>query len=314
MSFSITVLGSSAAVPTKKRWLSSQVLACEQSLFLIDCGEGAQYRMQQFDIKRHRIQHIFISHLHGDHFFGLVGLLNSLNLNQREVSMHIYAPEPLKNYLEHTFLLSETRLFYPLIFHDLQPIENQLIFENESMTVHSLPLIHSIPTFGFIFREKQKKRNIRHDFVETFHPDFDTIKNIKNGADFVTNDGKIIQNQLITTSSGQPHSYAYFADTQINLNYQPFLSNIDILYHEATFSDAETDLAEQRGHSTARQAATLAKAAHVKKLLLGHISSRFIDDESILEQEAQSIFPDSELVEDGRIYHTANLYSPLNKK
>lgn len=302
MGLKITVLGSSAAVPTKKRWLSSQVLECEQSLFLIDCGEGVQYRMQQFNIKHTRINHIFISHLHGDHFFGLIGFLNSLHLHQRKTPMNIYAPKALQTYLDNTFSLSETSLFFPIVFHELEFIDNQLIFESDTITVHSQPLIHSIPTWGFIFREKQKPLNISHDFINSYHPDFKTIKDIKNGADFICPDGTIIQNHLITKKPPLPSSYAYFSDTEFNLNFSSILFGIKVLYHEATFSNAETELALQRGHSTAQQAATLAKKSHVEKLLLGHISARFMDNETILEDEAKAVFPNSELVEDGKTY------------
>lgn len=306
MGLKITVLGSSAAIPTKKRWLSCQVIACEQSLFLIDCGEGAQFRMQQFKIKKNSINHIFISHLHGDHFFGLVGFLNSLHLNQRKEPMHIYAPEPLQKYLKHTFSLSNTTLFFPLLFHPLLEIENHLLFEDQFLTIHSFPLIHSIPTWGFIFREKPKQRNIKRDFIEQYHPNYEIIKEIKQGKNFITDDGTIIENRFITHNPPSPGSYAYLSDTKLNLDFKYVLSNIDVLYHEATFSTEEEELAMLRGHTTAKQAAILAKEAQVKQLLLGHISARFVNDESILEKEAVAVFPNSKLVEDGMSYDIGN--------
>ena len=303
MGFKVTILGSSAAVPTLYRSLSSQVLEHEQTLFLIDCGEGAQLQMLKYGIKLHRIDHIFISHLHGDHYLGLQGFLNTLSLEKREKALTLYAPKPLEDFLPTALTLAGCpELSFPLHFVALEGEKPETIFENDRLTVETVPLFHRIPTYGFVFREKTKERNINRNFVETFNPDYLTIKAIKKGEDFIDNQGNIIANETITTAPKPPASYAYLSDTAFDETLAPFVSGIDTLYHEATFSDAEAHLAGERFHATSRQAATLAQKAQVKRLLLGHISSRFLNDTSILEKQAQEVFPNAKVVSDGGIY------------
>jgi len=304
MGFKVTILGSSAAVPTIYRSLSSQVLEHQQTLFLLDCGEGAQLQMLKYAIKLHRIDHIFISHLHGDHYLGLQGFLNTLSMEGRKKQLTLYAPQPLQEFLNAGLTLSDGGgLNFPLRFIALEEGKATTIFDNEHLTVETVPLFHRIPTFGFIFREKTKDRNIKRSFVETYRPDYLTIKEIKKGADFTDNQGNIIKNETITTTPKTPLSYAYFSDTRFDESLAEFLSGVDVLYHEATFSDAETHLASERYHATSRQAATLAKKAKVKCLLLGHISSRFLNNTGALEQQAQEVFPCSMVVADGNEYN-----------
>ena len=303
MGFNVTILGSSAAVPTLYRSLSSQVLEHEQTLFLIDCGEGAQLQMLKYGVKTHRIDHIFISHLHGDHYLGLQGLLNTLSLEKRERALTLYAPKPLEDFLPTALTLAGCPgLSFPLRFVALQEGKAETIFENDRLTVESVPLNHRVPTHGFVFREKMKERNINRNFVETFNPDYPTIKAIKKGEDYVDKQGNIIPNETITTLSKPPTSYAYFSDTCYDETLAPFISGVEVLYHEATFSDAEAHLAGERFHATSRQAATLAQKAQVKRLLLGHISSRFLNDASILEKQAQEVFPNAKVVNDGEMF------------
>ena len=303
MGFKVTILGSSAAVPTIYRSLSSQVLEHEQTLFLLDCGEGAQLQMLKYAVKLHRIDHIFISHLHGDHYLGLQGFLNTLSMEGRKKQLTLYAPQPLQEFLNAGLKISESDgLNFSLRFVALEGEKPTTIFENDLLTVETVPLFHRIPTFGFIFREKTKDRNIKRSFVETYRPDYLTIKEIKKGADFTDNQGNIIKNETITTAPKPPISYAYFSDTRFDESLAEFLSGVDVLYHEATFSDAETHLASERYHVTSRQAAMLAQKANVKRLLLGHISSRFLNNTTELEQQAQEVFPNAKVVNDGDEY------------
>ena len=304
MGFKVTILGSSAAVPTIYRSLSSQILEHAGSLFLIDCGEGAQLQMLKFSIKLHKIDHIFISHLHGDHYLGLQGLLNTLSMEGREKELTLYTPEPLQDFLTTGLPLSGgTGLNFPLHFAVLEEGKITTIFENNNLMVESIPLFHRIPTFGFIFREKMKERNIKREFVEAYHPDFPTLKAIKRGEDFVDKQGNVIKNVSITTAPKPPAQFAYFSDTRFDESLATSIFGIDVLYHEATFSDAEEHLAGERFHATSRQAATLAKKAGVKRLLLGHISSRFLNDATALEKQAQEVFPNSTVVNDGDTFN-----------
>jgi ribonuclease Z len=261
MGFKVTILGSSAAVPTLYRSLSSQILEHERRLFLIDCGEGAQLQMLKYGVKLHKVDHIFISHLHGDHFLGLQGFLNTLSLEKRQKPLTLYAPKPLQDFLPTALALAGCPgLSFPLHFVALEGEKPEIIFENDRLTVEAIPLFHRVPTYGFIFREKIKERDIKSA------------------------------------------SYAYFSDTCFDESLAPFISGIDTLYHEATFSDAETHLAGERFHATSRQAATLAQKAQVKRLLLGHISSRFLNNVSVLEKQAQEVFPNATVVSDGEEY------------
>jgi ribonuclease Z len=303
MGFKVTILGSSAAVPTLYRSLSSQVLEHEQTLFLIDCGEGAQLQMLKYAVKLHRIDHIFITHLHGDHYLGLQGFLNTLSLEKREKKLTLYAPKPLQEFLPTALTLAGCPcLSFPLDFVALEDEKPTTIFENDRLTVTAVPLFHRIPTYGFVFREKEKERNINSNFIETYRPDYLTIKEIKKGADFVDKQGNTISNATITTAPKPPASYAYFSDTLFDESLAKFISDVEVLYHEATFSDAEEHLAGERFHATSRQAATLAQKANVKRLLLGHISSRFLNNTTALEQQAREVFPNAKVVSDGDVY------------
>jgi ribonuclease Z len=304
MSFKINILGSSAAVPTKYRNLSSQTLEHNQTLFLIDCGEGAQLQMLQYGIKRNRIDYIFISHLHGDHYLGLSGFLNTLSMEGRTKPINLYAPEALLGFLKYTLELSEgDGWHFPLNFVPLKDNSNiSMIFENNHLTIEAVPLFHRIPTWGFIFREKTKDRNIKPEFISAYQPNIETIKIIKKGADFMNEAGIVIPNAEITMPSRPLASYAYFSDTCYNDTLIQHLDNVHTLYHEATFSDAEAHLAGERFHTTARQAAMLAQQAKVERLLLGHISARFLNDASALEQQAKTVFLNTIIVADGDVY------------
>jgi ribonuclease Z len=279
------------------------VLEHAQTLFLIDCGEGAQLQMLKYGIRQHKIDHIFITHLHGDHYLGLQGFLNTLSLEKREKPLTLYAPKPLEAFLPMALNLAGCQeLSFPLRFVALEGETPETIFENDRLTVETVPLFHRIPTYGFVFREKTRERNINRNFIETYNPDYPAIKAIKKGGDFVDTQGNIIANETITTDPRPPASYAYLSDTRYDESLAALVAGIDVLYHEATFSDAEVHLAGERFHTTSRQAAIFAQKAQVKRLLLGHISSRFLNNTATLEKQAQEVFPDAKVVSDGDEY------------
>jgi ribonuclease Z len=307
MSFSLTVLGSSSAIPTTKRFPTAQVLNVHERFFLIDCGEGTQVQLRRFSINLSKINHIFISHLHGDHVFGLYGLFSSYNLMDRKRDLHIYAHKDFEITLNHYRSQFGKELSYQIIFHSFTADKPYQIYSDKHMTVDTLPLRHSIPTVGFIFREKPGLLNIRKDFIEEYHPGIKDIRNIKEGHDYVADDGIVIQNRYLTLPPVIPRSFAFCTDTSYFSRLIDCLRNIDLLYFEATFSDKDKKLARNTGHSTSVQAATLAKLACVGKLLIGHFSTRYKSVESLLN-EARAIFPSTFAVEDGDTYSLSRMH------
>jgi ribonuclease Z len=297
--FQITVLGNGSAVPTAWQNPTAQLLQYERHRFLIDCGEGTQMQMIRYKISRRNLDRIFISHLHGDHYFGLIGLISTLHLYGREKPLHVYGPAALENVLQMQLQVSETRLRFPLLFHAL-PGEG-LLYEDKQLSVSCFPLNHRIPTWGFLFREKPKERNLRKDFVEKYHPGVEQMHRIKQGADFVLPGGKIMPNEEITLDPPLPRSFAYCSDTAYDEQIVPFVEGVDVLYHEATFDHTMADKATEKFHSTARQAALIAAKASVKKLLLGHFSARFSSFETLLK-EATEVFPETVITGEGESY------------
>ncbi|MCD4773724.1 MAG: ribonuclease Z [Bacteroidales bacterium] len=300
--FSITILGCNSAIPNLRRNPSAQALNINGIHCLIDCADGTQVQLRKFKIKFQKINHIFISHLHGDHYFGLIGLISSLHLLGRKNELHIYAPSQLEKIINIQFEASETVLKYPLHFHYLHQNKTETIFENNIFSVKAFPLEHSIPTWGFLFKEKQAKRNIKKSFAENANiPNNEYIK-IQNGADFIDKDGKIYKNKSITTNPPKARSYAYCSDTAYFEKIIPIIKEVDILYHESTFAEDRKESAKEKFHSTAKDAARIAKKANVKKLLLGHYSARYKDTSPLLE-EAKSVFPNTELTDDGSVFN-----------
>ncbi|MCK4879172.1 MAG: ribonuclease Z [Bacteroidales bacterium] len=299
MSFELTILGSSAALPTSKRFPTAHLLKAGERFFLIDCGEGTQIRLRQYGINPSRIHHILISHLHGDHVFGLFGLLSSLGMMGRKVPLHLYGPHSLEE-----FMNSYSRFFGPLPF-DLEfksHAENSdFIFESDKLTIKAIPLKHRIPAFGYLFREKKKPLNIRKEQIEAFGLGMADIVKVKRGEDFVTDSGTVIPNSQLTLPPFHQRSYAYLSDTLFDPQLAEIVKGVDLLFHEATFSDRDKKLAAQTQHSTAAEAATLAKMAGVKKLLIGHFSSRY-KEPLLLENEAKEVFENTTGVNDGDIY------------
>ena len=302
MQFDLTILGSNGAIPAHDRHPSSQVLNYNGNLFLIDCGEGTQFRLNKFNIKRGRLDHIFISHLHGDHYFGLIGLLTSFNLNWRETPLHIYGPAGLEEIMNVHFKHSQTQLKFQIHYHPTNTDEPCVIYEDEVLQVETIILKHRLPTTGFFFKEKKGLRKILVDKIAEYNIQHKDITGIKKGADFTTADGRVIPNAELTLDPPRPRSYAYCSDTVFIESYIEQLKGVGLLYHEATFVDEHTARALETFHTTSRQAATIAKNAHAQKLVIGHFSARYENLDTLLSQ-AKEVFPDTYLAIEGTIFH-----------
>ncbi len=296
------ILGCHSATPRSTVFPSSQIVETGNELLLIDAGEGMQIQLRKYKHKFNKIQHIFISHLHGDHFFGLVGFLSSLRLIGREKPMHIYAPVGLKQIIEMIFKLTQTDINYPLFYHELSSPESEIILETDKYHVKTIPLRHRIYTNGFLIQEKPALRKLNIEAVKQY-PEIETwaYHNLKRGKDFVREDGSIIPNEKLTLPPTPTKSYAYCSDTVYKPDIIPFIKGIDLLYHEATFLEVHKDLAAKTKHSTAKQAAQIAKDAGVKFLVLGHFSSRY-PDESQFKKEAREIFQNVDIAEEGKSF------------
>jgi ribonuclease Z len=300
MSFELTVLGSNAAVPAHGRHMSAQFLRYKDHCFLIDCAEATQMRLQLFKLSPSKIKHIFISHLHGDHIFGLPGLLMSMSLNKRIEKLTIYSPQGLKELLDTVFRISTSQLSFQIEYFETNPEIVQTIFETDSLVISTIPLKHRIPSHGFLFKEKLGPRKIIREKIKEYGIPYNLIDSIKNGQDWTDNNGNVVANSEITEDPVSPKSYAYCSDTAYFEAIIPIIKNVDLLYHEATFSHDLIEQAELSGHTTAKQAAMIAKAAEAKKLLLGHFSTRYTNLNVLLE-EAKDIFQQTELAVEGKL-------------
>ena len=298
MSFSLTILGSSSAVPTSKRFLTAHLVNHDERFFLIDCGEGTQFQLKRYNKKTGRINHIFISHLHGDHVFGLFGLLSSFSMMGRKNPLHIYSNPKLEEILNSHFAFFNEDIQYPIIYHHFGSKSSVSLYNDGKIEVTTIPLKHRIPCVGFIFKELPKPMNIRKDKIEYYNLGIKDIINIKNGADFETTEGKIIENNKLTIPAQPCKSFAFCTDTKISNSVLSYIKNVDLLYHEATFLDSDAQLAKATYHSTTKQAANLAKDAEVKQLIIGHFSARY-KNYSLFLNEAKDIFEDTLLAEDG---------------
>jgi ribonuclease Z len=301
MRFEVTILGSSSATPIFNRNPTSQALNINDRLYLIDCGEGTQQQMLRFDVKASRIDHIFISHLHGDHYLGLVGLLSSLHLNGRIKPLKLFGPAPLKEIIDLQLSYSETTLQYPLDFVATNPAQAETILDNQDITVETIPLDHRIPTTGFIFREKKRLRKLMKEKLERLKIPVEYFTALKKGADYIAEDGTVYKNDTLTTDSNAPKTYAYCSDTMYNANYFEQIKDATLLYHEATFLNNMLDRAAETHHTTALQAADVAVKTNATKLLIGHFSARYKTLNELLE-EARSIFPETELAIEGKTF------------
>jgi len=297
----LTILGCHSATPRTNTKPTSQVLEIRNHLFLIDCGEGTQVELRRNKIKFARIKHIFISHLHGDHYFGLVGLISTFRLLTREAELHIYCPKGLKEIITLQMKLGDSWTNYPLIFHELESKTSELIFEDENVEVHTIPLDHRIYTNGFLFKEKEGNRKLDMNAVLNNNIDVSYYRKLQQGFDVMNEDGILIKNETVTKKGIKPKSYAFCSDTVYNESIVSIINGTDILYHESTFLEKNKKLALPTKHSTAKQAAEIAKKANVGTLILGHYSTRYNDLE-VFRSEAQTIFEHVELAEDGKSF------------
>ena len=297
----LIVLGTSSALPTSERYPSAHVLNVHERFFLIDCGEGTQMQLRRNRITLSKIDNIFISHLHGDHIFGLYGLISTYCLLKRETPLNIYAPEKLGELLMPHLSDLGIHPEFELNFINLEGDEPIEIFSNRSMTVTAFPLEHRIPTYGFLFKEKPRERNIIKEYIDKYNISVPHIKAIKKGADFVTEDGVCLKNEEITTPGPPPLSYAYCSDPMYTSRLAPIIKDVTLLYHEATYDQAHIEMAISNYHSTAKEAARVAKDAGAQKLLIGHFSSRFKDADPLVE-EAREIFSETYAAEEGKSY------------
>jgi len=301
MRFEVTILGSSSATPIYNRNPTSQVLNINERLYLVDCGEGTQQQMLRFDVRGSRIDHIFISHLHGDHYLGLVGFLSSLHLNGRKKALKLFGPLHLKEIIDLQFKYSETVLQYEILFYPTDPKTPQVILDNEDVVVETIPLDHRIECTGFLFKEKKRLRKLIKEELERVGVPVEYYTALKKGADYTDNQGTVFKNTTLTTDSAEPKIYAYCSDTKYNEQYFDQIKDADLLYHEATFLHNMLDRANETHHTTALQAAEIAVKVNAKKLLMGHFSARYktLDDLLI---EAQSVFPDTGLAIEGKTF------------
>lgn len=299
MKFEVTILGSSSATPVFNRNPSAQLLNCNEKFYLIDCGEGTQQQLIKYNLKAARIDHIFISHLHGDHYFGLIGLLSSLHLNGRIKPMQIFGPKPLLEILEIQFKYSDTTLRYPIEFFPTDTDQPKQIFENSDLIVSTIILNHRIPTTGFVFQQKQRQRKLIKDKAEEIPMAYYTA--LKKGIDVELPNGDFVKSEDYTTAADAPRCYAYCSDTLYDERYFESIKNCDTLYHEATFTHDLLDRANETHHTTALQAGEVAKINGAKKLIIGHFSSRYKTLQMLLE-ETQSIFENTELAIEGKTF------------
>lgn len=295
----LNILGCYSATPRTFTNPTSQVLEIRNHLFLIDCGEGTQVQLRKNKIKFSRIKHIFISHLHGDHYFGLVGLISTFRLLKREADLHIYGPKGLKEVITLQMKLSDSWTNYNLYFHELISKESQLIFEDDKVEVHTIPLQHRIYTNGFLFKEKERERKLDMTAIQNKDIDVAYYRKLKQGFDIKSNKGEVVKNETVTLPPPKPKSYAFCSDTAYDEAKISIIKEVDALYHESTFLEQHTDLCAPTKHSSAKQAATIAKKANVGKLILGHYSTRY-DDLSLFKKEAETIFDKVELADDGK--------------
>ena len=301
MNFDITILGSNSAIFSHGRHPTSQVVNVHNVHFLVDCGEGTQERLHENKVKWFKIDHIFISHLHGDHYFGLIGLITTFNLLKRSNRLTIFGPNELKKIIALQLKASNTLLNYELKFVATKDDEKRLLLDLPECLVYSIPLKHKLPTTGFLFLEKTEPRLLDLGKLSNYDIAKSDYKLLKQGADVKDASGRKIKNSRVTTKANSPRSYAFCSDTMYHLPLVKAIKNVDVLYHEATFLHEDLQRAKETTHSTALQAAQIAKKSNARKLLLGHFSSRYLDL-SVLENEAKTVFKNVELAIEGAVF------------
>ncbi|MDD7273615.1 MAG: ribonuclease Z [Prevotellaceae bacterium] len=299
--FNVHILGCGSALPTLRHNATCQVVEIRGKYFMVDCGEGTQTQIRRSRIPFNKIQAVFISHLHGDHCFGLIGMISTFALTGRTSPLQVYAPQAFEEYFHHSMRLFCEHIDYEVTFHPLDTTAHTLIYEDRSLTVTSIPLEHRVPCCGFLFKEKPKLPHIRRDQIDFYQIPISQINNIKAGASWTTPEGKVIPHAQLTTPAKPPHSYAYCSDTRYMKNLHTFVKEVDLLYHESTYANDHKANAQRYFHSTAEEAAMVARDANAKRLLLGHFSARY-DDETQLLKEAQAIFPNTMLANEGSVF------------
>ena len=297
----LTILGCYSATPRIAAHTTAQILETRGHVFLIDCGEGTQMELRKNKIKFNQIKHIFISHLHGDHCFGLIGLISTFRLLNRETNLHIYGPKGLKELILVQLKLSNSWINFELIFHEIESFKSELIYEDDKLEVRTIPLDHRVYTNGYLFKEKPFDRKLDIDAAEANNIDVAYYRKLKQGEDVLNNDGILISNSAVTSKGLVPKCYAFCSDTAYKEDIIPLINEVDVLYHESTFLEVHAKLCSKTKHSTAKQAATIAKKAKVGTLILGHYSSRYSDLEEF-RTEASAIFKEVELARDGKTF------------
>lgn len=299
--FRVHILGCGSALPTMRHFASSQVVEIRGKQFMIDCGEGTQIQLRRSRIRFTKIGHVFISHLHGDHCFGLIGMISTFGMLGRTAPLHIFAPAALEPMLKAQMDMFCFGLEYRVEFHPVDTTQQAVIYEDRSLTVETIPLEHRVPCCGFLFREKQSLPHIRRDMIDFYQIPVCQINHIKAGADWTDAEGNIVPNHRLVSPADRPRSYAYCSDTRYMPNLHKQLKDVDLLYHEATYSEDSINRAEQYFHSTAAQAAQVARDAHVGRLLIGHYSARYEREEVLLE-EARKVFPPTSLTDENQVF------------
>lgn len=299
--FKIHILGCGSALPTLHHNATSQIVEIRGKFFMIDCGEGTQIQVRRSKVHFSKVQAVFISHLHGDHCFGLFGMISTFGMTGRTAPLQIYAPKEFEDYFKLSMELFCKGLEYKVIFHPVDTTETNVIYEDKSLTVETIPLEHRVPCCGFLFCEKPTAPHIRRDMIDFYNIPISQINNVKAGADWTTIDGDIIPNSRLTTPADNPRSYAYCSDTRYMKQLYKKVSGVNVLYHESTYASEHKDRAKTYYHSTSQEAATVAHEACVGKLLLGHYSARYIN-EDVLLSEAKAIFPNSFLTNEGMVF------------
>lgn len=297
--FAVTILGNNSAVPAFDRHPTSQVVTIDGSNYLVDCGEGTQIQMINYKIRRGKISHIFISHLHGDHYFGLVGLINSFSLLGHQQELHVYGPSPLKEIIDIQLKVADTQLCYPLHIHTISGPAT--LVDTDKLTIKCFRTNHRIECYGFSFAEKKPSRKLDPDKAKSFEIPSSFYDRLKSGEDYTQKDGTVIKNEQVTSPGNRGRTYAFCADTKYDESIIPHIQGADLIYHETTYLDALRERAETRFHSTSKQAATIAQKAGVKRLLIGHFSSKY-DTLEEFEVEAREIFPNTDLALEGVCY------------
>ncbi|MFC6102710.1 ribonuclease Z [Olivibacter domesticus] len=301
MRFEVTILGSNSATPLYGRHHTAQVLNCNDVLSLIDCGEGTQLQLQRYNFKANRIKYVFISHLHGDHYLGLVGLISSMHLNGRKEDLYVFGPSGLKEIIDLQLHYSETQLRYNLVFHATKADGARQLLADSNFEVTSFPISHRIPCTGYVFKEKQRLPRINKEIIEGLDIPIGYYPLIKKGIDYTDPSGKIYKASELTIPAALPKSYAFCSDTIYTESYWPYIKDVDLLYHEATFLHEMVDRAAETFHTTALQAAEIANAVNVNKLLIGHFSARYKDLQPLLD-ESKTLFANTALAIEGQTF------------